>query len=132
MRRRVEVVGPASAAAMWAAYADTSRWSTWAPHITRVEPRGPLVEGMRGVVHGPLWARATFDVARVDEEAGTWGWTVRVGPARLRIDHEVGDGRTAIVVDGAAPLVLAYEPVARIALRRLVALPEPGQPASTR
>jgi hypothetical protein len=98
----------------------------WAPHIDRVEPLGPIRVGMRGVVHGPLWSRARFAITAVDEHVGTWAWTVRIGPARLTIAHEVGDGRTAIVIDGPAPLVLAYVPVARVALGRLVRLPTPA------
>jgi hypothetical protein len=43
-----------------------------------------------------------------------------LGPARLTIAHEVADGRTAVEIDGPAPLVIAYAPVARLALSRLV------------
>ena len=112
--------GPASADAMWAAYADTSRWATWAPQIHRVAPLGPLEEGMRGVVEGPFWARARFEVTSIDETAGRWTWRVWVGPAHMTIDHEVADGVTAVVIEGPAPLVLAYAPIARLALVRLV------------
>jgi hypothetical protein len=120
MQRRVEARGPAGADAMWAAYADTSRWAAWAPQIRRVEPLGPLEEGMRGSVEGPLWARARFEVVSVDAAARRWTWRVWAGPARLTIDHEVADGVTAVVIEGPAPLVLAYAPVARLALLRLV------------
>jgi hypothetical protein len=34
--------------------------------------------------------------------------------------HEVTDGRAALTIDGPAPAVLAYAPVARFALTRLV------------
>jgi diadenosine tetraphosphatase ApaH/serine/threonine PP2A family protein phosphatase len=105
---------------MWAAYADTSRWITWAPHIRRVDPLGSLEEGMRGVVRGPFGASARFEVTSVDAHEGRWTWKVRVGAARLTIDHEVADGRTSVDLDGPAPLVLAYAPVARRALERLV------------
>lgn len=108
---------------MWSAYADTSRWATWAPQIRRIEPQGPIQEGMRGVVEGPFGARTRFEVTSVDEAEGRWGWRVQVGPARLTIDHEVADGLTAIEIDGPAPLVLVYTPVARLALTRLVHLP---------
>lgn len=120
MRRRIEERGSASADAMWAAYADTSRWAMWAPQIRRVEPQGPLEEGMRGVVEGPFWARARFEVTTIDEAARRWTWRVQVGPAHMTIDHEVADGVTAVVIEGAAPLVLAYAPIARLALVRLV------------
>jgi len=120
MRRRIEERGSASADAMWTAYADTSHWATWAPQIRRVEPLGPLEEGMRGVVEGPFWARARFEVTTIDEAARRWTWRVRVGPAHMTIDHEVADGVTAVVIEGPAPLVLAYAPIARLALVRLV------------
>ena len=108
---------------MWSAYADTSRWATWAPQIRRVHPQGPLEEGMRGVVEGPFWAKARFEVTVVAEAERRWTWRVQVGPARLTMDHEVADGRTAVEIDGPTPLVHAYAPVARIALTRLVHLP---------
>ena len=107
---------------MWSAYADTSRWAAWAPQIHRVDPWGPLEQGMRGVVGGPFGSRVRFKVTVVDEVEGRWTWRVGVGPARLTIDHEVADGLTAVEIDGPAPLVLAYVPVARLALTRLVHL----------
>ena len=126
MRTRVEVRGSASAATMWAAYADTSRWTSWAPQIRRVEPLGALEEGMHGHVEGPFFSKARFEVTHVDEAARRWSWRVAIGPAHLTIGHEVGDGATAVVIEGAAPLVLAYAPVARLALTRLANLTEGG------
>jgi|ABSQ01.1.fsa_nt_gi hypothetical protein len=123
VRTRIEVRGPAKATAMWAAYADTGRWSAWAPHIRRVVPRQALEEGMHGVVEGPFAVAARFEVTKVDQAAGRWTWKVRIGPGRLTIDHEVSDGVTSIEIDGAAPLVLAYAPLARLALNRLVKTP---------
>jgi len=75
---------------------------------------------MRGVVHGPLWSNARFEVTSVDASAGRWTWRVRAGPVRLTIDHEVADGVAAVAIDGPAPVVLAYAPMARLALERLV------------
>ena len=66
--------------------------------------------------------RAPFRVLSVEPEAGRWSWEVRTGPVRLRIDHEVEDGRAAITIEGPGPAVLAYAPVARLALSRLVRL----------
>ncbi|MGZ8613297.1 MAG: SRPBCC family protein [Actinomycetota bacterium] len=122
MRSRVVVRGPASAAAMWAAYADTSRWDSWAPQITSVDPAGPIERGMRGAVYGFFGAKARFEVTALDEAARRWTWKVRAGPVRLTIDHEVGDGEAVVVIDGPAPFVLAYIPVARLALGRLVCI----------
>jgi hypothetical protein len=61
-------------------------------------------------------------VTAVDEADSRWTWRVRLGPAALMIDHEVADGWTAVVLDGPAPVVVAYAPVARLALSRLVHL----------
>lgn len=126
MRTRVEVRGTASAATMWAAYADTSRWASWAPQIRRVEPLGALAEGMHGLVEGPFFSKARFHVTHVDEAARRWTWEVAIGPAHLTIDHEVDEGRAVVEIEGAAALVLAYMPVARLALTRLANVTETG------
>jgi len=122
MRMRVEAAGPASRRAMWEAYADPSRWSTWAPQIRAVRPLERLRPGLRGEVEGLAGPRVRFEVTEVDEAAGRWTWRVRLGPAALTMDHEVADGRAAIALDGPTPIVLAYAPVARLALSRLVRL----------
>ncbi|HEY8018599.1 MAG TPA: SRPBCC family protein [Actinomycetota bacterium] len=126
MRTRIEARGTASAATMWAAYADSSRWADWAPQIRRVEPLGPLEVGLRGRVDGPFFSRARFEVTHVDETTRRWSWKVAIGPAHLAIDHEVREGATAVVIEGPAPLVLAYAPVARLALTRLANLARAG------
>jgi hypothetical protein len=107
---------------MWEAYADPSRWSTWAPQIRAVRPLERLRTGLSGEVEGLAGLRVRFEVTEVDEAAGRWTWRVHLGPAALTIEHEVADGRTAIVLDGPAPVVVAYAPVARLALSRLVRL----------
>ena len=122
MEVRVEAKGTASREAMWEAYADPSRWRSWAPQIRSVEGTGPIREGLEGSVTGLAGVRARFRVLSVQQEAGRWSWEVRTGPVRLRIDHEVDDGRASITIDGPAPAVLAYAPVARLALSRLVRL----------
>lgn len=123
MQKRVLATGPATAQTMWAAYVDTSGWARWAPHIHSVDPLGTIHAGMRGVVEGPLRSRARFEVTSVDEAQRAWTWEVRLGPARLLIDHEVAEGKTAVTIAGPAPLVLAYAPIARRALERLANLP---------
>jgi hypothetical protein len=119
---RVEAVGPASRRTMWEAYVDPSRWPSWAPQIRSVRPLERLRPGLRGDVKGRVGTRVRFEVMEVDEAAGRWTWWIELGPARLTIDHEVADGRTAVVLDGPAPVVIAYAPVARLALSRLVRL----------
>ncbi len=122
MRRAIRVEGPASRDTMWEAYAHTSRWSGWAPHLRGVDPEADLAAGLRGRVYGVAGSRAWFEVTAVDREAGTWSWTVSAGPVTLDLGHTVGDGWTALTVAGPAPAVLAYLPVARLALTRLVTL----------
>lgn len=120
MRTRIEATGPATARDMWEAYAEPARWHEWAPQIRAVRPLERISPGLRGEVEGLFGVRVRFEVTDVDEPAGRWTWRVEVGPARLTIAHEVADGRTGVVIDGSAPLVIAYAPVARLALSRLV------------
>lgn len=116
LRRR----GPASKYLIWARYRDPERWAEWAPHIRRVTALGPLRPGLEGEVTGILGVRARFEVTEVDTERLRWTWVVRSGPVRLRIEHEVAEGRAGLVVSGPAAAVLAYAPIARVALGRLV------------
>ena len=124
MRARFDAHGPASRAEIWSRYADPARWPTWAPQITSVRANGPLRAGLEGEVVGRLGTRARFVVTEVDETAGRWSWRVRggIGPIAvpLTIEHHVGEGSASLLVTGTAPVVLAYEPVARLALARLV------------
>jgi hypothetical protein len=66
-----------------------------------------------------------FRIDEVDEGARRWAWTVRRSPLTVRLQHGVrgdGDGsRTWLTIDAPLPVVLAYAPIARFALRHLVA-----------
>ena len=121
---RIEAHGDASRREIWARYADPSRWPEWAPQIATVRADGPLREGLVGEVVGRFGTTATFVVTDVDEDAGRWSWRVRGGVGRMRaalwIEHHVGEGWAALDVSGFAPVALAYEPFARLALARLV------------
>lgn len=122
------VHGPRSADEVWERYAVPSLWSTWAPQIRRVEMDADrLRAGTQGRVVGPLVARVDFTVDSVDESARTWSWTVRPAPLgwpELHLAHGVtarGSGsETWLEVTGPLPVVLAYLPIARLALYRLV------------
>lgn len=128
---------------VWERYADLDLWRTWSPQIERVqldpgegvEPDGVrLRAGLEGVVHGPVGIAVRFRVTAVDEGALTWSWRVRPAPGgriplpvALDLDHAVlalDDGsETTLTITGAlhaAPLVLGYAPLARLALGRLV------------
>ena len=81
---------------------------------------------MRGTVHALLGVSVRFEVTEVDEARRRWAWLVRLPLLTLRLEHTVepwraSGTRTGLVVEGPAPVVLAYVPVARLALHRLVA-----------
>ena len=123
--------GAAPADLAWERYADPGLWSTWAPQIQRVETTMTrLTAGGTGTVHAGLLSRPTlsvpFEVLDVDEEARRWKWRARVGPVSMTLEHavadDVGGSTTALRVHGPWPVVLAYAPLARFAISRLVAL----------
>lgn len=122
---RIEATGPRAVEEVWARYTCPSDWPSWAPQIRTV--RGisdPIAAGARGVVHGPLLIRVPFRIVSVDEPARRWTWRVGVGALSVMLDHGVDEtaaGSNAWA-DVHAPrvAVLAYSPLARLALRRLV------------
>lgn len=130
MHLTTSVTGPAPVDLAWERYADTTLWSGWAPQIRSVETDGPGPErihvGMRGTVHALLGVSVRFEVSEVDEAARRWAWRVHLPVLTMTLEHTVEPWRetgtrTGLVVDGPAPVVLAYVPVARLALHRLVA-----------
>ena len=131
MRVTTHVDGPATVEVAWERYADPTLWSTWAPQIRSVHlDGGPrparIAPGVTGTVHAFFGVSVPFEVTEVDEAAHRWTWTVHPPGLTMRLGHSLearsaGRTRTGIVVDGPAPAVLAYVPVARLALHRLVA-----------
>jgi hypothetical protein len=122
--------GSAPATLAWERYADPALWSTWAPQIQRVDTGiQRLAAGGTGTVRAGLLRRPTlgisFRVLAVDEPAREWAWEAWFGPLRLRLEHGVeahlAGSSTWLRVHGPLPVILAYAPVARIALGRLVA-----------
>ena len=122
--------GVAPVTLAWERYADPSLWSTWAPQIQRVDTTmDRLVPGGTGTLYaGPLpWPTVgvTFRVLAVDEAAREWAWQTHLGPVRLRLEHGVTPhlrgSTTWLRLTGVLPVVLGYAPVARLALRQLVA-----------
>ncbi len=125
----MRVTGPAPVAVVWERYAVPACWAGWAPHIRGVDTGGDtggdrIVPGLAGRVRGPLGLRVTFVVTDVDERRRRWSWNVRLGPVRLHLRHGVDANpagtTTWLAVRGPTPVVVAYLPVARVALRRLV------------
>lgn len=117
--------GSAAVADVWARYTQPTLWPTWAPQIRAVDVDGDvLAPGMVGVVHGPLLIRVPFRIRDVDPVRLRWSWQVGYGPIGIRLDHgvdAVGAGSRAWVrMHVPALLALPYEPLAALALRRLV------------
>jgi hypothetical protein len=122
--------GVATVTVAWERYADPALWSTWAPQIQRVDTTMPrLVAGGTGKVRAGLVPRPTlgvpFEVLAVDEDAREWAWRASLGPLHLRLEHGVTKHLTGsstwLRIHGPLPVILAYAPVARQALGRLVA-----------
>ncbi len=80
--------------------------------------------GLSGTVESVAGIRAAFVVDHVDPDRRAWTWRVRCGPARLLLHHEVratpNGSCTRLTMRGALPVLVAYAPLARLALRRLV------------
>jgi hypothetical protein len=128
MRRGTGASGPVPPDEAWERYAVPALWPTWAPQISRVDATSArLTPGMTGVVHAPLGLRVPFEVLTVDEPGRRWSWRARAVGFTMELLHEVreradGGTDTRLEVSGPAPVVLAYLPLATLALTRLVAL----------
>jgi len=125
MRRGVSVVGDLDPRAVWERYAELSVWKDWSPQIRWVDASADrLAPGLTGTVHGLLGVTADFEVLTVDEARRTWSWRARSGPVELLLHHAVlahdGGSQATLEISGPGPAVLAYAPVAEVALRRLV------------
>lgn len=125
MRRGVSATGELDPHAVWERYAELSEWKGWSPQIRWVDASGDrLASGLTGTVHGLLGVTADFEVLSVDEALRTWSWRARSGPVELLLHHAVlaheGGSQATLEINGPAPAVLAYAPVAEVALRRLV------------
>jgi hypothetical protein len=110
----------------WSRYENLDLWPTWSPQVQEVIAAGRrLAPGLTGLVVGPLGVRLPFEVLTVDTAAMKWTWHVRFGLVHATLDHSVraapdGGCTTELVIDAPAYVVLAYRPVAAMALRRLV------------
>lgn len=125
MRRGITATGALQAQAAWERYAVLSTWPTWSPQIRYVEcAEDRLAAGLTGRVHGWFGVTANFEVLSVNELDRTWSWRARSGPVTLTLHHAVlpvSDGsQTNLEIEGPAPAVLLYAPLAKVALRRLV------------
>lgn len=131
---RVRADGSAAVDEVWRRYTTPALWAGWAPQIRGVDhPPGRITAGGEGVVRGPLGLCVPFVVEAVDDEALRWVWMPGPAPLRVRMRHGVDAGRRGssawVEIAAPRPLALAYAPIARMALRRLVA-EEPSPPAA--
>ena len=129
----VEASGKARPDAVWRLFTSPPQWPTWAPQIRDVKSAdSELRLGGTGRVLGPGPLGVDYEVVELDAGLRVWSWDVVVGPARVRMRHYVlptaeGGSRALMQVHG--PLAVpaqAYRPLARAALRRLVATSSPG------
>jgi hypothetical protein len=116
--------GSASPDVVWERYADLDAWSQWSPQVRGVSaPQRRLRAGLEGHVRGPLGVTVAFTVTEVNERSWSWRVVLPLG-LRLDLDHDVtahaGGAATMLRVTGPAPVVLAYAPIAQLALHRLV------------
>ena len=125
MRLTVTAAGPADPDEVWDRYMHPDRWAQWSPQITSVDyPDAAISTGGRGTVHGPCGLGVAFEIIDVDAEKRSWSWHVAVAGVRLTLHHDVSaqrsGTRTGLGIDGPAPVVVLYAPIARLALGRLV------------
>lgn len=124
----VTAQGAATRDLAWQRYHRLHHWTSWAPHLTRVDAdTSTLVPGTRGRVEIAYLLSARFRILRVDPGARTWTWRVRFGPLNLVLHHgldELPTGTRAWVqIRGPWPVLLLYRPLMWWALRRLVYRP---------
>ncbi len=129
MKLTIGATGTASPDVAWDRYVHPALWPTWSPQITSVDATDETLRpGTTGTVHGPLGVAVSFRILDVDHEKRSWSWEVEAVGITLTLHHGVqlsnakklGGSATTLVIDGPAPIVVGYAPLARIALGRLV------------
>jgi hypothetical protein len=127
MQIPVSASGPSDVDRAWQRYIHPAQWPDWSPQIKSVESTDEVIRtGTTGTVHGYLGLSVNFTVLGVDGDTHSWSWRVQAPlGVRLTLHHRLqrilGGTRTTLLIDGFAPVVLGYAPLAIIALRRLVA-----------
>jgi hypothetical protein len=143
----LRAIGPAPASTVWRRYTHFQQWPGWSPQIRAVHTdTAHIAPGVRGSVESVVGLSVAFVVEDVDPERRSWSWRVRLGPVRVRLRHDVlprttgartgartgvgtgtrtgaGTGvgtETRLVMQGPLLALIAYAPLARLALRRLV------------
>lgn len=124
MRRLHSSDSTAAPGVAWSLVAEPRRWAEWAPHV-----RGAWGLGSPEVEAGKVGAAKLLGVvpvpAKVTNVDPGRAWTWRVGPLTLvhAVDPRPGGGcRVSMILDGPAPIVLAYGPIVGALTRRLARL----------
>jgi hypothetical protein len=117
---RVVRRGPAGKYEMWARCREPERWSTWMTLVRRVDTDGPLHPGLEGSLMLAGGVRVAFDVLEVNDLGPSWTRQLRLGPVRLFVDHHVDEGFGLVEITAPFPIALAYVPLARRSLSRLL------------
>lgn len=124
-RMTLSASGAARPEAVWERYASVDQWASWSPQIKAVHSVSRrLRPGMSGSVESVVGIRAAFVVEAVDDDRRTWTWRVRLGRIQIQLHHEVRPHEhgttTSLTMHGPKLALLAYAPLARLALHRLV------------
>ncbi len=129
MKVTVSASGAADPDAVWDRYIHPARWPEWSPQIVSVDyPDAAIGVGGAGTVHGPCGVAVSFEILAIDNEKRYWSWRVKIVGISLTLDHDVravhtekaAGTVTTLAINGPAPLVVGYAPIARLALGRLV------------
>lgn len=126
--RRLEAIGTASPEVAWGRYLQIAAWPTWSPQISRVTASAERIGGgLTGRVYLPGGLGLPFTITAVNAQARSWSWVVRLGLVKLTMNHEVHahtrGSVASLVMEGPDVVLLAYVPLAWVALHKLVARP---------
>ena len=124
--RRLAARGRAAPELAWERYDRIALWTTWSPQILGVDADAERISpGVTGTVRALGGVPVPFTITEVDRPGWTWTWVAQLGPVSMTLTHrvraEARGSATGLLLEGPDPVLLAYAPLAWVALRRLVA-----------